>query len=464
MSVAPQADHGYLAQLAWTIAAVALGYAVQLGNGHLNAGAIPMLTIALGLTTAVVVAPRVRSVPDGEVFVVSGLLVGLGFQSWHLLSTLPAIYIANHSDAAVEPFFQGSVAALVLSGVLAGAHHAKTRVIAMSIALGLHFALGVWLIHASPKPDIDTFVFQKEGVAALLSGNNPYRLFGYPYPPLCLLFATLGSLLGGDFRYSQLFAMTLAGALIAALGAWRRSATLAAMLLLFTPRGFFVLEQSWTEPYLVCLLAAVALSARRGLRATPWLTGLLLVVKQYMFVLMPLVWLLPRPASARNWRTFLGTAAISGAIVTLPFLLFGPTPFLRSVVFLQFLQPFRPDALSFPALWLSQGAEPLPEYVLFVVAACAIALALWRSPRTTAGFCGAVALTYLCFFAFAKQAFCNYYYFVIGALCCAIASATQRAQHFAATKVFPEERRRATPRRCARSRRGSLRSPSGSAS
>jgi hypothetical protein len=242
---------------------------------------------------------------------------------------------------------------------------------------------------------------------------------------LPLLFATGGTLLGGDFRYSQLFAMTLSGALIAALASGRRIATLAAALFLFTPRGFFVLEQSWTEPYLVCALAAVALAARRASRATPWVTGLLLVVKQYMFLVLPLTWLLPKPASARTWPSFLGRAAISGAVVSLPLLLIRPKPFIRSVVSLQFFQPFRRDALSFPAFWVAQGAKPVPEYCVFIAAACAIALSLWRSPRTAAGFCGAVSLTYLGFFTFAKQAFCNYYYFVIGALCCAIAAATR---------------------------------------
>jgi hypothetical protein len=201
---------------------------------------------------------------------------------------------------------------------------------------------------------------------------------------------------------------------------------LAAMVFLFTPRGFFVLEQSWTEPYLVCLCAAVALSARRGWRATPWLAGLFLVAKQYTFLAAPLMLLLPKPSSLPSWRNFFGKAAISGAIVTLPLFLVGPKPFVRSIVVLQFLQPFRPDALSFPAHWGAHGDEALVKHALFVTAGCAIALSLWRSPRTTTGFCGALALTYLAFFSFAKQAFCGYYYFVIGALCCAISAASAR--------------------------------------
>jgi hypothetical protein len=60
--------------------------------------------------------------------------------------------------------------------------------------------------------------------------------------------------------------------------------------------------------------------------------------------------------------------------------------------------------------------------VAFIAAGLAIALSLLLAPRTAAGFAGAVALTYLGFFAFNKQAFCNYYYFVLGALCSAVAA------------------------------------------
>ena len=50
------------------------------------------------------------------------------------------------------------------------------------------------------------------------------------------------------------------------------------------------------------------------------------------------------------------------------------------------------------------------------------ALALWRLPRTPAGFAMAIAVTFIGFFVFNKQAFCNYYFFVIGALCASLAA------------------------------------------
>jgi hypothetical protein len=89
---------------------------------------------------------------------------------------------------------------------------------------------------------------------------------------------------------------------------------------------------------------------------------------------------------------------------------------------MQFYQPHRPDALSFAATWAVDHGTELPQYIPFLAAIVAIAVSLWRAPRTVSGFAGSVALVYLLFFAFAKQAFCNYYYYVIGLLCCAIAA------------------------------------------
>ena len=129
-----------------------------------------------------------------------------------------------------------------------------------------------------------------------------------------------------------------------------------------------------------------------------------------------------RRATARRLLTFLTKAAIVGAVLTLPFVLWNPAAFWRSVVTLQFHQPFRPDALSVLSWWASRGHEPPPALISFVVAAAASVFALWRLPRTPAGFAMAIAMTFFGFFAFNKQAFANYYFFVVGALYATVAA------------------------------------------
>ena len=201
--------------------------------------------------------------------------------------------------------------------------------------------------------------------------------------------------------------------------------SVAAALFLFTPRGLFVLEQSWTEPFLVLLLSATVFAACRRDTWVPYLFGLFLVVKQYLVFVVPLAWLIvrrPLPDKKELGRWAL-KAAVAGAAVSLPLALWDISAFIRDVVTLQFDQPFRADALSYPAYALRRGYGPLPTTLAFVAALVAVGLSLLRAPRTPAGFASAVALTFLGFFSFNKQAFCNYYYFVLGALCCAIAAA-----------------------------------------
>jgi hypothetical protein len=53
-----------------------------------------------------------------------------------------------------------------------------------------------------------------------------------------------------------------------------------------------------------------------------------------------------------------------------------------------------------------------------------LSASLWRASRTPAGFAAAVALTLLLVFACSKKAFCNYYFFTLGAMCAVVATAS----------------------------------------
>ena len=70
--------------------------------------------------------------------------------------------------------------------------------------------------------------------------------------------------------------------------------------------------------------------------------------------------------------------------------------------------------------------------VSVVLAVGVMGWAMLRFPRTPFAFAGAISLMFLVFFAFNKQAFCNYYFFVIGGMCCAVAASEP--------KIFPPGR------------------------
>ena len=429
------------------LAAFLLGHTLQLSNGTRHPQALSGLTGALLL---VVLATALPHLPRVEPLARRALLpcASLAFlhQAWALTQQLPGSYLRLQSYAQLSPLYAGLAAAALLVGAGLGERSwlGRARVPAL---LAVHFALGVWLLHASPNPHIDVFVFQRDATQALLSGLNPYAMtfpdiyggnspfygpglsvggrlqFGFPYPPLSLLLALPGQVLAGDPRYAQLVALTLTGGLLAYLQPGRLGAAVAA-LYLFTPRGLFVLEQGWTEPFVVLGLAAVVFCAARFPRALPYALGLFLASKQYLVLVLPLVLLLlSRPYRLREAWALLWRAAATGLAVSLPLVLWDVEAFWHSVAALQVHQPFRMDSLSYLAWWRSLGHPASGAGLAFALVLPGLGLALWRAPRSGTGFALGAALVLCLFFAFNKQAFANYYFFVLGALCVVAAAA-----------------------------------------
>ena len=112
--------------------------------------------------------------------------------------------------------------------------------------------------------------------------------------------------------------MTLAAACMAYTRRGRLGG-LAAGLYLFTPRNLFVLEQSWTEPFVVLFLAATVWCAARHPRVAPVALGLFLAVKQYAVLALPLALLIGRPPMTfAGFRRIAVPAVVVAAVVTLP--------------------------------------------------------------------------------------------------------------------------------------------------
>lgn len=311
-----------------------------------------------------------------------------------------------------------------------------------AIVIGSQFQLGIWKVRSTPRPNNDVWVFHRDAAEALRKGINPYAItfpniyhpdawvyapevvegdrlkFGYPYPPLTLLLTAAGHWLFGDARYTMLLAMTAAGVMIAGLRRDRIGLLIGAVFLC-APSYPFVLEMGWTEPIQACLLAGVALTA---LRTPAWIgvaMGLLIASKQYMPVSLLLL-----PLLVNDRKRLIQHALIAmgvAALVSLPFVIGDVKAFGHSVVTLQLHQPFRADALSYLNLWRA-GREGWigPAWVAFAAVGASIILCVIRRP----GFLPAVAFVYFVFFAFNKQAFANYYYFVMAGLCIASAAET----------------------------------------
>jgi hypothetical protein len=434
------------------ISAFTIGLALDFNNGEYFVGSLALVTIALILVATAIIAWQVGTAIQLE----RTLFITVGLEMIALLVRSPSADLTLTHRWQMLPFYACIVAAgavICLAGMIDSRPWQRLW---FPILLSLHLMASIWILRQSPAPKVDVWVFQQDGSRELLQGRNPYEMtfpdiyhstlpghqlvygpnlvvndrvqFGFPYPPVSLLLVTAGYAVAHDHRYAQAFALMLAGAL-AGYCHPGRFAKLAAALLLFTPREFFVLGRGWTEPFTVMFLAATLFLAVRRSRFLPLALGLFIVTKQYLILAVPLTFcLLPAGWRWRDWLWLLIKTAIVGAVVTLPLALWNFYAYWRSTVTVQELAPFRWDALSYLVWFGFRGhlvTDPSTAVIASTLAAMVtLALAIWATPRTPAGFAAGVSFVALAFFAFNKQAFCNYYFFVIGAMCCA-AAATQ---------------------------------------
>lgn len=436
------------------IAGFTLVQALQFSSGFFSYAGIFLLSLAL----LFLFASMTYRNPDESVKIFYKrisfpvLLAGMFVQLYQLWATLPGFTLLPSAISSLWLFKLG----VVIAGCLAALSLLPQKLISSTwqnllvvLTLVVVWFLGVWVIKAAPQPMIDVLVFHETSAQALLLGENPYtakvpNIYGHmayygaelvdeegyltignPYLPLSIYISSLGYLIGGDVRYSHLMAFVLSSALIAFLHAGRE-AKLAAYLLLFMPRAFYVLEQGWTELILVFFLTAVIFCATRYPKFLPVMLGLFFASKQYLFFMLPVSLLLvANKSSWRDWFNLYGWMGGIIFVVTAPLAFWNLQAFLWNVGAAQWYQPFRIDALSYLALY-ARVFDQIPPFLISFLALGIALLIVWRiAPRTSTGFAFSLALCLAVFFAFNKQAFCNYYFLVVGAIFCAFALITK---------------------------------------
>ncbi len=475
-----RADDGTLFASLLAAAAISLTYGMQVSNATLQPDSLLALTLCLALTTAAFCLPSVPRIEQlGERLPIWMLAAGLALDFGLLLTWPPGIDL--QVDPAQYAQFQFGVG---VAAVLAGAALADERWlgrVAFPLLLATHVLLAVWVLHASPNPHIDVSFFHRGAFAALLRGENPYAgtipniypdtafygdgivkngrvLVGHPYPPLSLLLTFATHEIAGDYRYVLVIAVVAAAAMIAYSRSSRISIAAAAAFL-FTPRVFFVYEQGWTDCLSVAMFALTVFVACRAPRFLWVALGLMLAIKQYLVAAVPLIFLLlpagsvstrsslaaplaPTSALGASLRMLLKAAALA-AVLTAPMFLWNPSAFMKDILWFQIRQPFRSDALSYLAWFAQRTGTQLGSWVGFVAMLPALLLGALRAPRTPAGFAAASGLVFLAFFAFNKQAFCNYYFFMVAVLF--IAAGTVSPVNPSARRGPDDERRRPSP-------------------
>ena len=436
------------------VAATVLVLALTVSGGLYDPVGLALVSVT-GITalTAAILARRGRP-HSGTRAATAILAVGIGASIVRDLVVRPGVGLDRAELGLFRPLL-GVVAGLLLSYAWRGMPRwaARARFPAL---VALATGLGALVLLASPEPPIDVWIFQQHGSLALLSGQNPYEVLypniyrpgtpflapglltpdgrsitANPYMPLTLL-VDAPSVFLGDVRWTMLAAAAASAWLIRALGRGAVAAELAGVLLLVQPLGWTVLEYSWTEPIVLATLLIVASAVRRSaersghdglVRDRRWLPPSLAAAvaissKQYV-ALLALPFLLVLPTRDRGRAALV--AAAGAALLVLPFVVTNPAAFVRGVLEFQFRQPFRTDALSWPAAITHLGGPRLPSWPAFLLAGGV----LWATLGRTVSVAQAIlasASTWIVFVAFNKQAFANYYWLGVGLLCAAVAA------------------------------------------
>jgi hypothetical protein len=435
---------GILATTLWLSAALILGHALQLSNGHYDPEALKFVVVALVAVAAGIVFPRFSDLRLGILGAPLPIVIaggGLMLAFYHLATAPPTIELYRTSPEDMLPFRLGFAIVAVLGG-LGLTRNAVLRVVWFPAAVLVFAILARHLLALEPSPHIDVWVVEKDAAAALLSGKNPYAItfpdpyggsspffppgvsvngrlqFGFVYPPLCLLLCLPGYVLWGDPRYSMIFAM-VGAALFMGYARPGNLGKIAALLFLFTPRSFFVLDRAWTDPFIVLLVAATVFLA---CRARKWMfvpLGLLFCLKQHTFIALPAAFMLLPNATWKERISLILKAGIVALAVTLPLALWNFHAFKNSV--LDIREVFRMDSLGLLSHWARSGKEMSKWTGLIAIIPAAI-IVLVRAPRTPSGFAAGNALMHFTLYIFSTHAFCNEYYNVIGSLFCAVAA------------------------------------------
>ncbi len=425
-------------------AALALSHALQISDGFYRPSALTWV-IASAALTLVAVTGALRSVNMGLPWRHATAVILVAGVAWALVEHATSLPGQSLPRSPGRLFFVLLLAA-ALSVALLALDTRRARHVWFPAALAVYAALGVWMVRFTPNPSIDVYTVYYKALHVLRGWHSPYSItfpniyggedfygpgivqngivsFGFPYPPLALLMAYPGALIG-DLRYSDVAAM-VAGAGAIGFAGRTRTALLAAALLLFMPRGLFVIQMAWSEPLLVCWLGLAVYGATR--RESTWLhVGLMTAVKQHMVLALPFADWLRADRGRRDGVKYFALAIGCAAAVMMPFFIADPAGFWRSVVTLQMKEPFRFDSLSVLVPIVKAGTQLSPRMLLLIPMAALLVsgcVAWLTAPRNASGFAAALGFVLMTLFLFSKKAFCNYYFLVLACLCAAIAAA-----------------------------------------
>jgi hypothetical protein len=387
-----------------------------------------LLIVAVLTASAVLLAVAVgrgaRLVADGAL-ITPLLLCGMAVA----VEIVPSFTYA--SGSAHRTVLHLAAGTCVVSAALWTAGPSGRRLVPLVAVTGYLIA-AVWVIHADPSPRIDVWVILQQASDGLAHGANAYTSVwhgspgetdSFTYLPMTLVLLAPGRWLAGDVRWALTLWTLVGAALVGSLGRFRTPGACAgAALLLLMPGATTQVEQSWTEPLLLALLAAWAVLVSRGHAWWAVLPlALALASKQHVWLLVPLLALW----SPFGWRRTATSAGLAGALV-LPWFVASPSAMWHDTVTLlvHFHAILFADTLYLAAVH-ELGSQP-PFWLTGLAVVAVVALAAWSVRRSQPALDRLVLWFALVLFVanlVNKQAFYNQYWLVAALVLVSVAAA-----------------------------------------
>ena len=410
----------YAALGAWTL----IGLGISAHDGEWSSWGLGALIVAFGLLVAATLAGG-RLVPPTRRMLAVPVAVALVASIAHPARRL--MHVHGAALDAVDVLAAVTVAVALLTLLL------RRSSVGWLIGAGFAAATGILTIVVVPDPHIDVWYLLQQSSTGLLHGRDMYRQHWahshglqaiYPYLPMTTVLLAPFRWLAGDVRAGLLLATLLTSAQLRRLAPAAPAAL--ALLVLVHPHWTFLIDQSWTEPLLVFLLATAIVAMTRD---QPVLAVIALAValacKQHIVLLLPLFALWPRFGLRRTIAS-----AVLAFLLVLPWILWSPAQFWHDAVKANLDLGVIPRALCVPTL-LSRHDLHVGFWFTVLVLVVAYAVVLWRAPRTPSGLALGSAVVLLGLDLANKQSFFNHYTLPMGLLVIAMAAAAESRQEAA---------------------------------
>jgi len=293
------------------------------------------------------------------------------------------------------------------------------RIVIFMLVIALSVRL--FMIWSSPDPYIDVYDYLKNGALAFVSGQNPYtvnyaRYYQnvipdyYSYLPGMVYLTLPIVLIFHDPRYTFILAEFLAAYFIFKMTEKSKSSYIYPLLFLANPISPYMIEQSYTEPLILCLLLLfgwLSLKPKNILSATVF--GLVLSTKQYALFLLPLF--LKLIGNFRKTIPMIIGVFTTIILIVAPFFFWNPSDFWHDAISLQLTFGPRYEGLTFFSLLYRFGFGYSVYLSLLII--CLFLIFIYRRKvNNLAAFFSLSSFVFFALFFFNKWAFMNYYYLI----------------------------------------------------